>query len=153
MPNRVVFRNTSDLAIYAELPYPPVDNLSFKWLAGAPVDTVTAEPKRFSSTVPIGLSPGQSYAVTYYLNRYLKIKRPGDLKLAYSISVYVKPQDSSAGKAETLHFTGEITASIVSDSEGRLIKDLENYAAMLNSPDADARLQADESIAFLDTQT
>src|SRR6476646_1150200 len=131
------------------LPYPNPNNLSFRCATSEFALPKTVEDAPIERTSPTTVKPGAKYTVTYYLNRYFKFLRPGRGRFHYELTAFVKFGDQGSQKLHT--FTGEFDVELVAASDDELRTEFAARSEQLRSADRQVKLQAAESLAFIDS--
>ncbi|CAN94827.1 MULTISPECIES: HEAT repeat domain-containing protein [Sorangium] len=149
IPAVVVVHNRSAAPIDILLPYPNVNDLRFESPSATQRPTPSVGDER---TIAIPIPPGQRYASTYYLNRYLRFDVPGDARVKYQLDVHVtvSPRTPEASNKE-ITAAGELTFHLIQGTEDALKEVLSNHAANLRSKDRKVKMEAAEALAFLET--
>jgi hypothetical protein len=131
------------------LPYPNPNNLSFRCSTDGFVVPKEVEFDAVERTSPTVIKAAEKYVVTYYLNRYFKFLRAGRGKFQYELTAFGKVGDQGTQKLHT--FKGEFDLEIVAASDEELRAEFAKRSEQLHSPDRQAKMQAAESLAFVDS--
>jgi hypothetical protein len=151
VPVPFTFANTSQERAAISLPYPNPNNLRFT-AAPAQTDAVpkTVEIDPIERTVPTVLEPGASHSVTYFLNRYFRFARAGNVRIGYELKALVT-RGSNPGVSRIETFTGALEVPLVPASDDQLRAVFASYAEQLRSPNRQTKLEKAEALAFIDS--
>ena len=148
VPVVVTIANVSGTQLSIQLAYPVPEVLRFRCRnldVGAPRPV---SERTMAQSVPIAIAPGGSHTATYYLNRYFNFKAPGRAVIDWQVVVPVKQARSPTS---SLEFHGSFPIELVTATDQQLRDELAQYSEALHSPKRQARNEAAEALAFLDT--
>src|SRR6266581_66673 len=131
------------------LPYPNPNNLSFRCASSDFALPKQVESDSIERTAPTIVKPGAKHTVTYYLNRYFKFPRTGRGKFQYELTAFINFGDKGAPKLHT--FNGAFEVELIAASDEELRKEFAARSEQLQSNDRQAKLEAAESLAFIDS--
>jgi hypothetical protein len=131
------------------LPYPNPNNLSFRCATSEFALPKNVEDAPIERTSPTTIKPRMKYTVIYYLNRYFKLLRPGRGRFRYELTAFVKFGNQGSQTPHT--FTGEFDVELVAASDEELRTEFAASSEQLRSADRQVKLQAAESLAFIDS--
>ena len=150
IPAVVTVANISSNVVSILLPYPNPNNLKFE---GKPISSLVLKPVEYlenERSTAIRINPGDGYTRRYFLNRYLKIIKPGTITISYRLTIPLSVLTTGQRWTDT-EFTGTFQIAAVDDSEDMLRATLAQYAGTLKGADKQIQMEAAEALAFLDT--
>jgi len=131
------------------LPYPSPNNLSFRCMSNDVALPKPIEPDPVGRAAPMLIQPGGKYTATYFLNRYFKFTKAGNAVFSYDLRVFVSAAKEATSKSEK--FTGSFEVQILADSDDRLRGEFAARAAQLESSNRQTKMEAAESLAYIDS--
>lgn len=138
-------KNEMPYEVSVLLPYPNPNNLMFQ---SSNLSKKEVKEDIIERTAPIYIAAGETYRVTYFLNRYFFLNREGTFDINYQLNTTI---DRSDAAAKGCYFEGTFTIHIRKTSSDKLKKQYAFYAERLTAPDRKIQLEAGEALSFLDT--
>lgn len=146
----VTVNNISLNPVQILLPYPNPNYLSFGCKSEKFAKQKIVEQENIERTVPIAINPGESYTVTYYLNRYLSFQKQGETTVSYRLETLVTTELGNEEIHEDAVFEGEFAVKLIQGTERDLQQELAMYAGKLNASNQQMKMESAEALAFLD---
>ncbi|HEX8575148.1 MAG TPA: hypothetical protein VF677_02535 [Flavobacterium sp.] len=100
-------------------------------------------------SVPIKISSGRSYQITYFLNRYFDFLKEGVVKINYSLELFISIE-GSLPKNST--YNGEFNIKIDKGSKDEIQKQFLYYQTNLKSENRKIKSEAEEALIYLNPQ-
>lgn len=97
-------------------------------------------------SVPIKVSSGGSYQVTYFLNRYFDFLKEGVVKINYSLELFISIEGSLL---KNITYNGDFNIKIDKDSKDEIQKQFLYYQANLKSENRKIKSEAEEALIYL----
>jgi hypothetical protein len=148
----ITVKNLTRQPVEVLLPYPNPNNLAFECKTPGLARSKPVEFEEIGRVIPTAIAAKGSISATYYLNRYLAFLKPGVATVAYRVRILVSVEPRTDRAVDTeMVFEGDFELRLVQASEADLRSHLAMYAARLRSTNRQAKMEAAEALAFLDT--
>jgi len=146
-PVSLIIKNNTGQAISLPLLYPNPAELSFD--TPSPLEKKLQEDIIIDARiVPTTISPGETYEIVYFLNRYFNFVNEGKFEISYSLKTTIDMEGSKSTKGV---YEGTFFIELKNPSSNEeLEKQYAYYSNQLKSGDNKRRKEAVEALSFID---
>ncbi|PIF46646.1 hypothetical protein CLU96_3684 [Chryseobacterium sp. 52] len=97
-------------------------------------------------SVPIKISSGKSYQITYFLNRYFTFLAEGNIKINYTLELLTSTEGNPP---KSNSYKGEFDITVINDSKEGVAKQTSYYQSNLKSDDRKIKMESEEALFYL----